>query len=440
MVIYAVFTFVVGIHDAGEYITLAKEMAGIGNVEVFSTHSVVYSAFLALFLKVFPSMIMIKLVNTAFLVLIGLFLYKVMNEKKAFLVWMFSPLVWFVSIEVSPIFLVSFFVLLGYYLFDKWEKNGEHKNIFLILSGLCWGMTFSLWFPSVFLIFVFGIFFFWGKKFNEFILFLIGMAPSVLVRFIADYAAFGFPFHSLVKYVGATIVIHSGLGYNHLVPITLGLLLRILFFVAPLTILAFPIDYKRHKREIWLLVICAVFFFFRGGQPDAIKVFITFAPLWVIVVGRTLTWKKVFLNSLVGLVIVVFLTSVYFTDTHETDLQRDISQFREDFSFNEVLTGKDQALNFASASWTTEPRFLWWKEYELWKSGGEYYSSYSYTIDPNIDLHQILYMQVGLRRKNDRGFDGVPLVSMEKDKEYEGFYLVKEYPAFNVYLPEKNLQ
>jgi hypothetical protein len=121
-------------------------------------------------------------------------------------------------------------------------------------------------------------------------------------------------------------------------------------------------------------------------------------------------------------------------------MEKDVEQFISDYDFGEVLTGKDQALNFAVATWRTEPKFLWWKEFELWKNKEEDYSSYYYAVNPNINQHEILYLKVGLKRKEERSFNGVPLISADKTTDYEGFKLLKEYPSFNVYLPEKSFQ
>jgi hypothetical protein len=436
MTAYAFLTKLTGIHDAGEYITIAKEMAGRGNVEVFSAHPVIYPAFLSLFLRIFPSLIAIKIANLIIFAIIGFLLFKLLENKKAFLLWAFSPVVWFLSIEVSPVILVSLFVLLGYYFFDKWEKSEKWK--FLLASGFCWGMTFSVWTASILLVLLFLLTFFWKKKFGDFAIFVFGIGIAVLLGFFADYLAFGFPFHSMIRYFGVNLVILAGLGQNHatLYPDT-ERLIRAVFCLVPLSFLAIrSAVWKNNKREVLFLAFCWLFFTLRGG----LKEFLTFAPIWVIVVGKSLNWKKIMLNAVISIAIIVFLTSSYFTNDYQKVMEKDVEQFISDYDFGEVLTGKDQALNFAVATWRTEPKFLWWKEFELWKNKEEDYSSYYYAVNPNINQHEILYLKVGLKRKEERSFNGVPLISADKTTDYEGFKLLKEYPSFNVYLPEKSFQ
>ncbi len=434
MTFYAIFTSKVGIHDSGEYITIAKELAGIGNIQVFSAHSIVYPLFLSLFLRISPNLLTIKLISVSFLIIIGFILYKLFNNKKALILWIFSPLIWFVGIEVSPVLPVALFLLLGYHFFIEWEK--KNKRIFLILSGFCWGVTFALWGASIILISFFLLIFFWKKKFNDVIYFFIGILPAVFIRLIVDYFVFGFPFNTLIRYFGVNLVFLSGLGYDHVNPLTLTLLLRILFFISPLLILAFFIGFKKDKREFLFLFLNALFFFFRSGEPRAFKYFITFSPIFVIFFSKSFNWKKIFINSIISIFLIFILINSYFTYDFQNNLQKDLGHFKKDFPFDEVLAGKDEALLFASNSWTTKPKFLWWKEYELTKDGGEYYSNYFYKVNPNINQHKILYIQFSLMKKNNQSFEGIPLISVNKEEDHTNFKLVKSYDTFDVYFPK----
>ncbi len=72
LVLFAVFSSQVIFHDTAEYITIAKNFAGVNNVDLFSGHSLLYPFFIAIFLKILPSLTMVKLVNVLWLFLIGL--------------------------------------------------------------------------------------------------------------------------------------------------------------------------------------------------------------------------------------------------------------------------------------------------------------------------------------------------------------------------------
>src|SRR3989338_8161442 len=75
----------VAFHDTHEYITVAKELAGIHNVNVHSGHPFIYPAYLSLFVKLVPAMWAIKFANVLWLVGIAALLLLASRNLKAFL-------------------------------------------------------------------------------------------------------------------------------------------------------------------------------------------------------------------------------------------------------------------------------------------------------------------------------------------------------------------
>src|SRR3989344_7420900 len=92
IILFAIFSTKLLFHDSFQYITVAKEYAGISNSNVYTGHSTLYPFILAQFLKVFPSFIIIKIVNVIWLILITLLIYLFTKSKKTLLLWVFSPL------------------------------------------------------------------------------------------------------------------------------------------------------------------------------------------------------------------------------------------------------------------------------------------------------------------------------------------------------------
>src|SRR3989338_3990674 len=85
MLSYSVFSTISGFHDTHEYITVAKQIAGYGHVQIFSTHSIVYPAWLALFLQALPSLVTLKILNVLWLVVDAGILYYIRNYKAVLL-------------------------------------------------------------------------------------------------------------------------------------------------------------------------------------------------------------------------------------------------------------------------------------------------------------------------------------------------------------------
>src|SRR3989344_6339484 len=87
LILYAVFSTKILFHDSFEYITVAKNLAGINNINPYVTHSVLYPLFISFLLKIFPNFITIKLVNLLWVFLIGLTLLIWKKDKKAFFIF-----------------------------------------------------------------------------------------------------------------------------------------------------------------------------------------------------------------------------------------------------------------------------------------------------------------------------------------------------------------
>ncbi|GAJ01695.1 unnamed protein product, partial [marine sediment metagenome] len=144
LLVFAIFSTRIQFHDVNEYITIAKALAGINNLNVFTGHSSFYPLIISLFLRIWPNIIMIKIVNTMWLFLIGAILLLWLKSKKTFIIFAFSPLVWYMSIQTTPVLPASLFLLLAFIFFKK--QNIKYNNLY---SGLCLGLSFAFYTPMI---------------------------------------------------------------------------------------------------------------------------------------------------------------------------------------------------------------------------------------------------------------------------------------------------
>jgi len=137
LIFLAVFTQKIGFPlDSYEYVTVAKTFAGVNNFNMFSGHSMLYPFIISIFLRIWPSLIMIRLVNALWIFLIAWVLLVWLKNKKAFVLFAFSPLAIFLSVQTTPALPASFFLLISYiyYSKNKIKFNELYSGIFLGLS------------------------------------------------------------------------------------------------------------------------------------------------------------------------------------------------------------------------------------------------------------------------------------------------------------------
>lgn len=261
---FVLFSSRISFHDTHEYITVTKELAGINNVRVHSGHSYLYPFIMSFFVKIFPSIITIKFINFFWLFLTGLLLYFHSRNKKMLLLWGLSPVVWYMSIQISPILPTAFFFTLGYILFKIYQKQNSRKH--LIFSALSFGVCLSLYEPALILVGLFFVIFFYDRIFKDALLFLLFIIPTFLLRLILDYYLFEFPLYSWIRYMGNNILILAGRSFD--IPTAYATyVLVVLLFISPLLFYLYKTKLKENIKEILFLSILFIFFMLRGGEP-----------------------------------------------------------------------------------------------------------------------------------------------------------------------------
>ncbi len=429
LLLFSYFSDTIAFHDVFEYITTAKELAGIHNLNIFTTHSLVYPYFLSFFLKILPGFTMIKIINSLFLFINGLLLYYHTKNKKTLLLWAFSPFLWFMSIQIIPMVPASTLILLSYILFKKYEDNGS--KLYLFISGLSLGLAGAVYSPAFIVALFFILVFFWKRISWEVFLYLIFFAFGVLPRLILDYFLFRMPIYSLVRYFGANLLVILGNSPFKLEAFySYWLLIPIIF--TPLLFMIYKVDFKKYNKEIIFLILCTLFFGIRGGDSTY---FILFIPIVFIPLSENVDRRLLQAGILISVILVIIFTSSYFGNTQDVQVTKDLNKIFKEYPSDYYIAGENRAAALATFSWKDKPKFYWLWEYEFEKDNTKVFSSYDITSKPRINSDKILILNFRLEKANKINFrENSYLINYKIDPEPPAnFVKIKEYGILRIY-------
>ena len=430
-----IFSGRIGIHDAGEYISIAKAIAGIQNVDLFSAHSIIYPIFLAIFIKIFPSMITIKIMSALWILATSLLLRKFWGNK-ALILFALSPVVWFTTIEVSPILPVAFFFTLSYYYIDKWKTDKKLSH--LIYGSFFSGFCVALWGGALIIPIILFLVYFLKEKTSNSIIFFILNAVGYLPRLISDQVIFGYFLQSTIRYFGVNVTMLMGLGVNKIQEPTLAFLLEILFLISPLLIMIYLKYKKQYKREIWIISIFLIFFYFRTGRPIGLKYFLVIAPLVMIVLSKILTDKQILIAGSLGILLtVLIILPAHFNPLADVEkrYRGDLEAIHEELGYDTIVAGPHQSLVYALVLWKNEPKIIWYEDYKMSQENEEVYSLYEYqTPKTKLFTRKVVTFKGGLKSPEKKEYSNLPIV-LYKDLEIKepGYKLEKCYTNLCVY-------
>jgi hypothetical protein len=420
LILFALFSQKIGFHDSSEYITFAKNFAGIKNVDLFNTHSIVYPALISVFLKIWPSATMLKLVNVGWIFLISLVLFFWLKDKRAFLLFAFSPLTWFVSIQTTPVLPASFFFLVAYLFLKK-----EHIRYRLFYSGFFLGLAYAFYDPMIFLIAIFVLTYFWDKKFYLVFSYLIFLFIGVLPRLILDYAVFNMPFYSIIRFFGTNMIISLGLyeGASTLHILNNLSALLIIFIISPFLFRLYKLKFAENKKDVVFLAISGILLLVRTA---GFKYFLLIAPILLIYLAKVLSKREIKWHCIISIFIIIWLAAGFFTYTHEIDIQKDLAEITSEFEeIDYLVTGTYEAGYLASLSWEKEPYFAWYEDFKAKADNQTHLTGYDFGFDSDLALRDQLIISANFKRTNNRTYENSIFVSqrgmipeLTKDKCY----------------------
>lgn len=436
LVLFALFSNQLHFHDTPEYITLAKSLIKYDHTSLYITHSLIYPFILGSLLKIWPSIIMLKLVNLFWLFLISLVFIAFTKDKKAFLLWIFSPLIWFMGIQISPILPTAFLLILGYFLMKKFEKT--NKKNYLLLSGLSFGLTLAIYFAAIFFIALFILFYFYKRPLKELIFFLIAFLIAFSLELLLDQIIFGFPLYTLIRTIGLNLIVVLGLHQAKeqaaLQILTYGLSLQnwILLFIiiSPLTFYIFKINFKEYYKEFFLIIISLLFYVLRGAD---IKYLLIFSPFVILLLSKSIKNKKTLLiNGLLSFFIILYLISPFFGNTQDSQVISDLNNIHNDFKdINEFIAISPLYLDMLE--WDNKDmEYIWYEEYQMSQNNQTVFRDYKYVVHTPENYYNDMVLDTYLQRKNNANFENVDILISAKHDIPEGFKPIKEYQVLVV--------
>jgi hypothetical protein len=432
LVILAIVNNKVIFHDSPEYISIAKNFAGIHNVDLFSTHSLLYPLMISPFLKLWPSLIMLKLINCVWVFLIGLVFLLWLKDKRAFIIFAFSPLVWRVSLEITPILPASFFFFLAY-LFLKKE---EIKYNFLY-SGFFLGLSYAVYDPMIFVAAVFMLIYFWDKKFIAVITYLMFVLLGVMPRLILDYYLFHMPLYSIIRFFGTNTIISLGL-YPGTTNIQLlssfanqWMALLIVIAISPFLYKLHKLNFKENYREILFLTIAGLLLLVRCAM---LKYFLLIAPIAIILLSKVISDKEIKWHALLSMIIIVALSWGFIFVNEERQIAKDLIQINADYqNLSYIVAGPYEAIELGSLYWGEKPYMAWYEDFMASKENRTALRGYRFAFDSKIKLRDTLVFSANFERNDNKTYKNYVIASIANLSNVSGFSQQKCYAVLCIY-------
>jgi hypothetical protein len=426
LILFAGFSTKVHFHDSLEYINIAKYFAGVNNINIFSCHSLIYPLIISLFLRIWPSLFMLKIINVLWIFLIGLVLLLWLKNKKAFLIFVFSPLTWYMSIQTTPILPATFFFLLGFIFFKK--KDIRHS---LFYSGLLLGLAFAFYTPVIMLIFLFILIYFWERGFSDFIKYVIALTFGFSVRLLADQLIFGSPFYTLIRFFGVNLLIILGVhpsygAFNFLSQLSI---LIIIVAISPFLFRLHRLRFKKNKKILIFLIIPSLIFILR--VPN-IKYFMLISPLVILLLSKVLDEKEIKWHCILSIFLIIFLTGNYFTATDEILIKEDLEKISLEYNEDYIIGGPSKSAEYAVFLWKDRPYLIWFEDFDASLKNKTLLREYEFDFDAVFPLKSVFKISGSFERYENRTYQNYILIS-EKDHTFFDSEIEKCYEILCVH-------
>ncbi len=304
---------ILDVTDIKDYSDTAKFFAGDYSAKHRSAHSILYGIMLSPYVKIAHSFFLIKLSSAFFLSLLILSIYYMSGKnRKALLLFIFSPLVWYLTPWLGPMPLASLLLLWGYYFAKKYDS--EEKIKYLIYSGLLVGLSSAFWDTVLYVSAFFLVAFFYDKKFYSSFIFLPAMFVGILPRLAVDYFAYGFPFYSIVKHASA-VVVFTLFGGIYEGEFRTSFLFSIILFALFIPVFSYLIykkeNFAKYKKEV-IFITLYMLFIISNPQP---RLLFFILPILTIMFGEILSKKQVRIQLIIYIILMFLVLTPYFLQT-----------------------------------------------------------------------------------------------------------------------------
>jgi hypothetical protein len=448
LLIFNIFSIKIILIDTPQYIGVAKEFAGISLSKVRATSSFVYGFFLGQFLKIIPSLLIIKFFNMSFLILDAILIYLITKRKESLLLWIFSPIVWYMASYISPILPASFLFLLAYYTLKKYEE--KNKLIYFIISAFSLGLACSIWAASIYLTIFFLVAFFYDKKLLQFILYLIPLFIGFSIRFLIDYYYFRFPFLSLITGVGSNILYFLGQQTNfkavylpQRTPFYILYLISI-FIISPLLYKLYKLNIKENKKELIFLILSAILLIYPNYFQ--VRYLLVISPLIIILISRLINKKELIISIIISLFVIGIAVYPFFIDKEDKLMEQDLNNIAKEYPNKSFISGTSNyfvdSFVFSTLYWGKDIKeFITFDEYDMSKTNKSIFSEYELEAKPKINILKKMKLILLYERTDNRNYNDIDYLIAYKDDKYPSppkeFKLVKEYNVLKLYKKNK---
>jgi len=398
---YVFLTTKVGFADSAEYINIAKAMVGISNTHVFAMHEFLYSLYLSSFLFLSKTIYILKIANIIWPIALAILFYFLEN-KKAFLLLIMSPIIHLTSIHISPLVAVAFFIYLAYFFFKQYEKT--NNKLYLLFSGLSFGILMCLRTDLILITLLFSLIFFYKRPLKEFLIFLIFTIPTLAIRFLIDSYFFKVPFYSIVSSVGTVF-------FNNMKnPLLLSPnWIFIFIIIAPLLFLIHKINYKEYKREIIFLFLILLFYipnvalYYRAIEQ--LRLLLVITPILLILLSKIITKKLLIINTILSIIVIIIFVYPNFIYPKENQLVEDLNLAKEEFDIKTAVVAGGAYLYPAIPTnyWDEKgPHYIWSREYGFFvQNKSDTFRNISIKSQPRLDANKIIEFNINAIQSRD---------------------------------------
>lgn len=435
LLVFNIYTTKVIFTDVAQYLNVGKEFADLAVSKVRNTPGYAYGFILGEVLKFSPTLLAAKLFNAFWLVLDGILLYLITRRWRSLILWMFSPLVWYMGSWISPLMPVSFLLLFAYYNIKQFEKTNKKK--YLAFSGLALGLISTLWWAGIYLSAFFVLSFLSFRKLLMTVFFGIFFSLTFSLRILMDYSLFKSPFYSSLKGFGSNIAYGTGLaGAERALTSTLGELALLTVIISPLLFRFYRVNPIENMKEYAFLFLTSALFI----ANLQLRYFIVIAPIMFLVLSDSLTKRDIKAHILLSLVLIFFLTQPYFGPTEDYKITQDLEKLTADFPDKTFIVGTENSPEgyadmLSTLYWGNKVKeFVEYTEYKLSLTNESVFRSYHLSSKPEINDLRKIDLTLRYLRTDDRDYKDVKLLVIVGNKpQPEGFRLIKEYEILKVY-------
>lgn len=285
--------------DVFDYANVAKFFAGDYDAKIRSTHSYFYGFMHSPFVDLFDSFWIFKVTSLVSLLFISYSVFIISKNKKAFLLLLASPAVWYMGPWISPIQLASLLFLWSFYFVKEFRQSNNYLK--LTLSGVLIGLGSTIWDPLLFFGAILLISYLYDKNLIAWFISLTAIIIGLVPRFILEYFLFGFPLYGIIRYLFG-VISFSILGgfYNQGSDLSLINILIVLLFI-PFTIYIIyrKENLKNNLRDVMFISLSSLFVL---SNPQ-IRFIIVIVPIMAVLIADKLS-KREFIFQIAAFIVV----------------------------------------------------------------------------------------------------------------------------------------